>query len=229
MGHQTGDEALKFLARRVGELLRPGDVVARYGGEEFVVILPETSVDDGQQILTRLQRTMSAEFFTHEDKKVFITSAGSRHTVPTNRLKARWNGRTLPLYEAKRTGKTELAQPDQRQPCNCCSTAGSCCGQVVRDQPRSKQARRFTMRPRLRAGCFPKRHALCQQTGDHAGQHIARPGGTKPRRRIAVDRRSPIGRGHHGIGPFEQDHSTAVPRPNVREPTCLVPSLGRSA
>ncbi|HET8870477.1 MAG TPA: diguanylate cyclase [Aquabacterium sp.] len=106
MGHQTGDEALKFLARRVGELLRPGDVVARYGGEEFVVMLPETTVEDGQQVLTRLQRTLSAEFFTHEDKKVFITfSAGVTTYRNDEPIEAALERADIALYEAKRNGK----------------------------------------------------------------------------------------------------------------------------
>lgn len=108
MGHQTGDEALKFLARRVGELLRPGDVVARYGGEEFVVMLPDTGVEDGQQILTRLQRTMSAEFFTHEDKKVFITfSAGVTLYRSGEPIEGALERADIALYEAKRTGKNK--------------------------------------------------------------------------------------------------------------------------
>ena len=108
MGHQTGDEALKFLARRVGELLRPGDVVARYGGEEFVVMLPDTGVEDGQQILTRLQRTMSAEFFTHEDKKVFITfSAGVTLYRKGEPIEGALERADIALYEAKRTGKNK--------------------------------------------------------------------------------------------------------------------------
>jgi len=106
MGHQTGDEALKFLARRVGECLRPIDVVARYGGEEFVVLLPETPADEGQQVLTRLQRTLSAEFFTHEDKKVFITfSAGVTAYRPGEAIEAALERADVGLYEAKRTGK----------------------------------------------------------------------------------------------------------------------------
>lgn len=106
MGHQTGDEALKFLARRVSECLRPIDVVARYGGEEFVVMLPDTPVDEGQQVLTRLQRTLSAEFFTHEDKKVFITfSAGVTAYRPGEAIEAALERADVALYEAKRTGK----------------------------------------------------------------------------------------------------------------------------
>ena len=106
MGHQTGDEALKFLARRVSECLRPVDVVARYGGEEFVVMLPDTPADEGQQVLTRLQRTLSAEFFTHEDKKVFITfSAGVTAYRAGEPVEAALERADIALYEAKRTGK----------------------------------------------------------------------------------------------------------------------------
>jgi diguanylate cyclase len=106
LGHQTGDEALKFLSRRVGECLRPVDVVARYGGEEFVVMLPGTSLEEAQQTLTRLQRTLSAEFFTHEEKKVFITfSAGVTLYRSGEAIETALDRADVALYEAKRTGK----------------------------------------------------------------------------------------------------------------------------
>lgn len=106
LGHQTGDEALKFLARRVSECLRPVDVVARYGGEEFVVLLPETPIEEAQQVLTRLQRTLSAEFFTHDDRKVFITfSAGVTPYRQGEAIEATLDRADVALYEAKRTGK----------------------------------------------------------------------------------------------------------------------------
>lgn len=106
LGHQTGDEALKFLARRVSESLRPVDVVARYGGEEFVVMLPATELEEAQQVLTRLQRNLSAEFFEHEDKKVFITfSAGVTLYRSGEAIEAALDRADMGLYEAKRTGK----------------------------------------------------------------------------------------------------------------------------
>ena len=106
LGHQTGDEALKFLARRVSESLRPNDAVARYGGEEFVVLLPDTDVTDGEQILTRLQRQLSAEFFEHDDQRVFITfSAGVTTHRPGEPIEAALDRADMALYEAKRTGK----------------------------------------------------------------------------------------------------------------------------
>ncbi|WP_460121091.1 GGDEF domain-containing protein [Pseudomonas sp. S2_C03] len=42
-GHQAGDEALRALAKVIGDnVRRPADLVARYGGEEFSVVLAET-------------------------------------------------------------------------------------------------------------------------------------------------------------------------------------------
>ena len=106
LGHQTGDEALKFLARRVSESLRPVDVVARYGGEEFVVMLPDTPLEEAQLVLTRLQRNLSAEFFTHDTHKVFITfSAGVTTYRAGEAIEAALDRADVALYEAKRTGK----------------------------------------------------------------------------------------------------------------------------
>lgn len=38
-GHQTGDEVLRVLGRRLSQAVRPHDFVARVGGDEFVIIL----------------------------------------------------------------------------------------------------------------------------------------------------------------------------------------------
>lgn len=106
LGHQTGDEALKFLARRVGDSLRPSDTLARYGGEEFVVLLPDTPADEGQKVLTRVQRLLSAELFMHENKQTFVTfSAGVTLYRPGEPLEAALQRADEALYEAKRSGK----------------------------------------------------------------------------------------------------------------------------
>ncbi len=106
LGHGAGDEALKALAAVVSKTLRPTDQVARYGGEEFVVLLPATPVDEAQQILTRLQRSLSGGLFMHEEKQVFVTfSAGVSAYRPGERIEEALERADQALYEAKRSGK----------------------------------------------------------------------------------------------------------------------------
>ena len=106
LGHSAGDEALKSLASIVSKALRPSDRVARYGGEEFVVLLPETPVADGEQILTRLQRSLTGGLFMHKDKQVFVTfSAGVTGYRLEERIEDSLERADQALYEAKRTGK----------------------------------------------------------------------------------------------------------------------------
>lgn len=106
LGHSAGDEALKALAGTVSKTLRPTDLVARYGGEEFVVLLPDTPVDEGQQILTRLQRSLTGGLFMHEQKQVFVTfSAGVTAYRTGERIEDALERADLALYQAKRAGK----------------------------------------------------------------------------------------------------------------------------
>jgi diguanylate cyclase len=106
LGHGAGDEALKSLAALVRTTLRPTDHVARYGGEEFVVLLPGTPADEAQQILTRLQRSLTGGLFMHEEQQVFVTfSAGVTAYRVGERIEDALERADQGLYVAKRTGK----------------------------------------------------------------------------------------------------------------------------
>ena len=106
LGHNTGDAALRFLVDRVSASLRPGDTLGRWGGEEFVVLLPGTTVDDAQQTLTRLQRTLSAELFMYEGKQSFVTfSAGVTVWREGEAIESALERADEALYEAKHSGK----------------------------------------------------------------------------------------------------------------------------
>lgn len=108
LGHAAGDKALKALAAAVSKALRPTDLVARYGGEEFVVLLPDTPLDEGEQILTRLQRSLTGSLFMHEQRQVFVTfSAGVTAYRAGERIEVALERADEALYEAKRTGKNK--------------------------------------------------------------------------------------------------------------------------
>jgi diguanylate cyclase len=106
LGHAAGDVALKSLAAAVRDRLRPVDTVARFGGEEFVVLLPGTPADEAQQVLTRLQRALSASLFMHDGREVFVTfPAGVTAWRRGEPLESALERADEALYEAKRSGK----------------------------------------------------------------------------------------------------------------------------
>ena len=53
-GHQRGDEVLLDFARQMQEFVRRSDCFGRIGGEEFMLILPDTTISEGNRILDRL-------------------------------------------------------------------------------------------------------------------------------------------------------------------------------
>ncbi len=56
-GHDTGDDLLVAVARRLSAIVRPTDTVARLGGDEFVVVC---KIESGEQEMLRISRRISA-------------------------------------------------------------------------------------------------------------------------------------------------------------------------
>ena len=70
------------------------------------MLLPQTPVDEGRTILTRLQRALTGGLFMHEAKPVLVTfSAGVTAYRADERLEDAIERADRAMYEAKRTGK----------------------------------------------------------------------------------------------------------------------------
>lgn len=110
LGHEAGDKALVHLAKITRECMRPVDSVARYGGEEFVILMPDTSLDQGIQAMVRLQRALTKNFFLAEpDKKVLITfSAGVALMTAEETGEDAIKRADQAMYLAKRSGKNRV-------------------------------------------------------------------------------------------------------------------------
>jgi diguanylate cyclase len=127
-GHETGDVALQHLVAVTKENLRPQDTLARYGGEEFVILLPETELEQGMEVMTRLQRELSKRFFlarpkqgakpesggevavaASEHDKIFITfSAGVAQFTADETAEQALHRADQAMYLAKRAGKNRV-------------------------------------------------------------------------------------------------------------------------
>jgi len=66
-GHEAGDLVLRGVADVLRRNLRAADRVGRYGGEEFMVVLPETSVEDGAMLADKLRLLVAGERFVLAD------------------------------------------------------------------------------------------------------------------------------------------------------------------
>ncbi|WP_296447450.1 GGDEF domain-containing protein [Rhodoferax sp. UBA5149] len=109
LGHATGDEALTHLATVTREVMRPQDTLARYGGEEFVILLPDTSLDNGVAAMTRLQRELTKRFFMAGTEKILITfSAGVAQLAANETGPEAIRRADQAMYLAKRAGKNRV-------------------------------------------------------------------------------------------------------------------------
>ena len=59
-GHGAGDVVLQNFAKLVSANIRGSDILARWGGEEFVLLMVNTSVHDGSQMLERVRSVVAA-------------------------------------------------------------------------------------------------------------------------------------------------------------------------
>lgn len=110
-GHDAGDAALIHLIGVIRGTLRPTDVVARYGGEEFVLLLPETSLEEGVHALERLQRDLTRRIFLHNNQKLLITfSAGITEYLAGEAQTTAIKRADEAMYGAKRSGKNKVVR-----------------------------------------------------------------------------------------------------------------------
>lgn len=109
LGHDAGDAALIHLATIIRGAMRPQDTMARIGGEEFLLLLPETSLDEGAKALRRLQRELTKNFFMHDNQKLLITFSAGVTLWTANDTQASATKRADEgMYEAKQTGKNRV-------------------------------------------------------------------------------------------------------------------------
>ena len=108
-GHATGDSALKHLAAVVKRTVRPTDIVTRMGGEEFVVLLPNTGLDEAMMIMSRLQRSLTKEYFLGNNQKLLVTfSAGVALFKDNDDVASILLRADQAMYLAKKSGKNRV-------------------------------------------------------------------------------------------------------------------------
>ena len=103
IGHLAGDSVLAEAAGRIRSVVRSADIACRVGGDEFAVVLPESSLDDADQLYRRIQNEVSARPIG-QIGKVFL-SAGVTELRPEDDAVTFFERADHALYRAKSAGK----------------------------------------------------------------------------------------------------------------------------
>ncbi len=111
-GHAAGDQLLRIIARRLRGVVREGDTAARLGGDEFVVLVEDTALDAGPEVVAeRLLEVLREPYDLGPaiGRKLTLTAsvgiAMGAHTSGDELLR----DADLALYEAKANGRNGYA------------------------------------------------------------------------------------------------------------------------
>ena len=108
-GHLAGDKVLKIIAAQLTKHLRPGDFVARFGGEEFVLLIPNTPLPAGLQLLETLRAAIEACPFHFKGEPVTLTaSIGVAPFALGERSEQVLKRADEALYRAKHKGRNTI-------------------------------------------------------------------------------------------------------------------------
>jgi diguanylate cyclase (GGDEF)-like protein len=112
VGHLGGDGVLAEAASRVREVIRSADIPCRVGGDEFAVILPESGIEQAEQLFGRLQGTISSRPIGQAGR--LHISAGVAELKPEDDSISFFERGDDALYRAKEAGKGQSVTADGR-------------------------------------------------------------------------------------------------------------------
>jgi diguanylate cyclase (GGDEF)-like protein len=114
IGHLAGDGVLAEVAQRVRSVVRSADVPCRVGGDEFGIILPESTVEDADQLSHRIQAAVAARPIGVAG--TLGLSAGVAELEREDDATRFFERADHALYDAKHAGKAEVvvSSPTER-------------------------------------------------------------------------------------------------------------------
>ncbi|ESK53818.1 MAG: GGDEF domain-containing protein [Moraxellaceae bacterium] len=109
-GHSVGDQVLVKVAKCLANNLRDQDMIGRFGGEEFILLLPNTTTIQAQNVAERCRLAISYLTFTSEDHQEFSVSAsfGISSTLSADEPHLVISQADQALYAVKAAGRNQV-------------------------------------------------------------------------------------------------------------------------
>jgi diguanylate cyclase (GGDEF)-like protein len=110
IGHLAGDSVLAGVAERLRSVVRSADIACRVGGDEFAVILPESKLEDAEQLYRRVQFAVGARPIGPFER--LHLSAGIAQLRSDDDATSLFERADEALYQAKEAGKGQFMTAD---------------------------------------------------------------------------------------------------------------------
>ena len=112
-GHQTGDDVLRVVAKKIKDNVRKGiDIAARYGGEELTVIMPETDSNGAMILAERIRLAIEKTDLDNPTGKapLKVTVSMGVSTFPDQAVTAMElvEKADISLYKSKANGRNQV-------------------------------------------------------------------------------------------------------------------------
>ena len=117
-GHAMGDKLLKRTAEILQDSIRQEDILARWAGDEFVIMLPQTTAKEAEEILARIDNKcrqsyrQSCDKDLSKDPPISLGKGVATKIDPGEKLEEVLNRADKKMYEDKRkngnTAKREM-------------------------------------------------------------------------------------------------------------------------
>jgi two-component system chemotaxis response regulator CheY len=151
LGHDAGDDVLRWFARMAADAFRQSDSVFRFGGEEFVALLPAVTFEGATDACRRFVERVAGTPLRLEGGTLTLTcSIGLTAAQPSDATFASVLARAdRALYQAKAQGRNRLVS---HQP----KAASQASSQLAQDTAQTKRVRRpVPLAPRSLAEALP--------------------------------------------------------------------------
>ncbi|HEY0127104.1 MAG TPA: diguanylate cyclase [Blastococcus sp.] len=110
-GHPAGDAALRTVAELLVDGVRDTDEVCRWAGDEFVILLPDTTAEQGERALERIRRSIATYDWASLGIDIPVTiSVGIASAARGDDRRTLFAAADGVLYDAKRSGRDRVVR-----------------------------------------------------------------------------------------------------------------------
>lgn len=110
LGHDMGDQVLKYTAEVIAASIRHSDSLARWGGEEFVVLCPHINEQGADILAEKLRSRVAAIKFPLQPNLQVTTSVGVGYFRLDEDFNDVFKRVDSALYRAKNSGRNRVAK-----------------------------------------------------------------------------------------------------------------------